>query len=97
MDVQDLAAATAQRLPAVWAGIKWLEAYGYLRVVGQTGLELQLEKGDGSQTEELSQAQLVLQGQLQESAAYRGYFSRAGARLLLELDMAHPGSQAPNT
>jgi hypothetical protein len=38
-----------------------------------------------------------LQGQLQESAAYRSYFARADARLLLELDLAHPEQQAPST
>jgi hypothetical protein len=85
VDVQDLAAATAQRAPVVAAGINWLGAYGYLRVLGQDGSQLQLEKGDGVQTRELTQAQAVLQALLQESAAYRGYFARADARLLLEL------------
>ena len=68
VDIQELAAATAQRARVVGAGINWLQAYGYLRVVQQNGDELQLEKGDNLQTKELSQAQVVLQGLLQESA-----------------------------
>jgi single-stranded-DNA-specific exonuclease len=91
VDLQDLAAATAQRLSVVGAGISWLQAYGFLRVIKQDGDELQLERGDGLQTVELSQAQVVLQALLQESAAYRSYFSRADARLLLELAKDEPG------
>jgi len=94
VDLQDLAAATAQRARVVGAGITWLQAYGYMRVVGQNGDELQLEKGDGSQTKELAQAQVVLQSLLQESAAYRAYFARAGAQLLLEPDTSQPGRRA---
>jgi single-stranded-DNA-specific exonuclease len=89
VDVQALAAATAQRPSVIVAGIHWLQAYGYLRVVGEVGSELQLEKGDGLQTKELPQAQAILQGLLQESAAYRSYISRADPRLLLELGSDH--------
>ncbi len=97
INVQDLAAATAQRVQAVRAGINWLQAYGYLRLVEQIGDELQLAKGDGLQTKELSQAQVVLQSLLQESAAYRAYFSRADARLLLELQTGPSGRRAADT
>jgi len=85
VSVQDLAAATAQRVQVVEAGINWLQAYGYLRLIEQNGDELHLARGDGVQTKELPKAQVVLQSLLQESAAYRAYFSRAVARLLLEL------------
>jgi hypothetical protein len=84
VDLQDLAAATAQRLQAVAAGISWLQAYGYLHLVEQEGNQLQLAKGDGLQTRDLPQSQAVLQAFLQESAAYRSYFLRADPRLLLE-------------
>jgi single-stranded-DNA-specific exonuclease len=84
VDVQSLAAATAQRPSVVEAGIHWLQAYGYLHVVGRAGSELQLEKGAGAQSSDLPQAQAILQELLQESAAYRGYFARLDARLFAE-------------
>ena len=51
---------------------------------GRAGSELQLEKGAGVQSSDLPQAQAVLQGLLQESAAYRGYLARLDARLFVE-------------
>ncbi len=84
-DIQRLAAATAQRPAAVRAGINWLQARGYIRVVEQAGDFLRLAQGDGTPTAELAQARQVLKRTLEESAAFRTFFRKADPKALLEM------------
>ena len=79
-----LAAATAQRMSAVQAGLDWLQASGYIRLLRREGDLAWLARGDGKKTGELSQSREALMHLLEESAAYRAYFARAEARLVVE-------------
>ena len=85
VDIQRLAAATAQRPAAVRAGIHWLQSRGYIRVIEQDGDTLHLRRGEGEPTAELAQARLIIKRALEESAAYRAYFRFANPYTLLEM------------
>jgi single-stranded-DNA-specific exonuclease len=79
-----LAAATAQRIAAVQAGLEWLQASGYIRLLRQEGDLAWLARGDGIKTASTAQARGVLMHLLEESAAYRRYFMQAEAHLVVE-------------
>jgi single-stranded-DNA-specific exonuclease len=86
-----LAAATAQREATVQAGLAWLEAGGHLAMLSQeAGSDVHLLPGtaeNGRSPDHAVRAE-QLKALLEESAAYRAYFSRADAsRLVLtEID-----------
>ena len=79
-----LAAATAQRTASVQAGLDWLQVSGYIRLLRQEGDLVWVARGDGEQTGDLAQSRAALIHLLEESAAYRAYFVRAEARLVVE-------------
>ena len=82
--IDRLAAATAQRTAAVQAGLDWLGASGYIRLLRQEEDLVWLARGDGVKTPALAQSRGALMHLLEESAAYRRYFSQAEARLVIE-------------
>lgn len=78
-----LAAATAQRQATVRAGIAWLEARGHLRLLAETEDEVYLAEGDGVVKERLPQVTAWLRALLEETAAYRAYFTQADKESLI--------------
>lgn len=81
-----LAAASAQSLAAVKAGIAWLEAAGHIRVtVFPDGDTILIQEGDRRENPELDKAFSGLKSTLEESAAYRLYYRRAPVNALLPM------------
>jgi single-stranded-DNA-specific exonuclease len=82
--ISTLAAATAQREATVKAGIDWLIARGDLGVQLEDEDQLCFSEGSGSPVEGLSQLTEQLRALLAETAAFRAYYSRAEADILIE-------------
>jgi len=79
-----LAAATAQREATVKTGIDWLEARGDLGVQFEDEDRVCFSEGGGSPKEDLSRLTEQLRALLAETAAFRAYYSRAKASVLVE-------------
>jgi single-stranded-DNA-specific exonuclease len=92
----ELAAATAQREGTVQMGLFWLEAKGFIKGQGTgdrgqgTGDSeeeepkiVQLSPGTGEESTELAEIMAELKAMLEETAAYRKYFSRADKDTLI--------------
>ncbi len=77
-----LAAATAQREIVILTGLEWLEARGYICVIQKGEEEVWVTKGDGMRRDTTTQIINRLKLQLEESAAYREYFSKAQKEML---------------
>ena len=82
--VQELVAAIGQRVSAIQIGLEWLAAGGHVSMTGE-GEALLLSKGNG-ETNQYLQKELytAVKGILEETAAYRAYFTRAGVEALME-------------
>ncbi|MDY7041434.1 MAG: single-stranded-DNA-specific exonuclease RecJ, partial [Chloroflexota bacterium] len=78
-----LTAATAQRQATVWAGLRWLEARGQVRIGEDEGGQLVLAPGDGQSSTTVDEWQRRVVALLEETAAYRAYFARADAKTLI--------------
>jgi single-stranded-DNA-specific exonuclease len=89
-----LAAATAQREETVRTGLAWLVARGDVVVLEEHGEEMWLAAGEGDATirrdrssdrarGDLSRTASRLRSLLEETAAYRAYFARADAEMLI--------------
>ncbi len=73
--IHELAAAMASRASAIELGLDWLGAAGHLRVTIDAD-EVTIEKGNQTANPYLQKELFIaLRGVLQESAAYRKYFS----------------------
>ncbi len=84
VSVRELAAATAQREAAIRLGLEWLGAGGHVKVQDEAD-EITLSAGDGISNPYLQRELYVaVKGLLEETAAYRNYFSRADAELLFK-------------
>ena len=83
-NIKELAAATAQRETTIRLGLEWLEAGGHLKVEEENG-ELNLANADGIPNPYLQRELFsAVKGLLEETAAYRNYFSRAEAESLFK-------------
>ncbi len=82
-DLQELAAASAERIESVREGIHLLHARGDVKIVEESATSIRLLPGDGQPTPELDASQARLQALLQETAAYRAYFARTPADRLI--------------
>jgi single-stranded-DNA-specific exonuclease len=77
-DLQAAAAATAQRVATVEAGLECLAAEGKVLIQEETGDRWQLSKGPGhSDRQRAENARVRLEAHLAETAAYRAYFRDA--------------------
>ncbi len=84
VSVLELAAATAQREVAIRVGLEWLGAGGHLKVEDEAD-EIKLSAGDSISNPYLQRELYVaVKGQLEETAAYRSYFSRADTKSLIK-------------
>ncbi len=82
--IKELAVATAQREATIRFGLEWLGAGGHLKVVEENS-ELNLANADGIPNPYLQrELYSAVKGLLEETAAYRNYFSRADAELLFK-------------
>jgi hypothetical protein len=83
----ELASAMAARASAVRIGLEWLAAGGHISISGEEDA-LILSKGNGK-TNQYLQKELytAVKGILEETAAYRAYFSKADAGTLLDLQI----------
>jgi len=77
VSIKELAAATAQRESVIRIGLEWLAAGGHVTVSGEADAVL-LSIGNG-EADQYIQKELytAVKGILEETAAYREYFSRA--------------------
>lgn len=81
--LQELAAAMATRESAVRMGVEWLAAGGHIAVTGEDEA-LILSKGNGETNQYLQKELFIaVKGILEETAAYRDYFSRASLEALM--------------
>jgi single-stranded-DNA-specific exonuclease len=77
VSLQELASAMTARESAVRIGLEWLAAGGHLAVMGEADALL-LSKGNGEANQYLQKELFTaVKGILDETAAYREYFSRA--------------------
>lgn len=83
VSVSTLAAATAQRESTVRAGLAWLAARGHVVMLGEDGDEVCLGVGDQTVDADLPRVTAQLNALLEETAAYRAYFARAGVESLI--------------
>ena len=80
--VDELAVATAQRVNAVRIGLEWLAAGGHVTAVPE-GEAVLLSAGNGEMNQYLQKELYVaVSGILEETSAYRAYFSRAKIKSL---------------
>lgn len=77
-----LAAATAQRISAVLAGLDWLHAKGLLAYTLPCGNEIHLTASKIQDPEQLLLAETRLRAILKETAAFRAYFMRSDPEML---------------
>ena len=81
--VSRLAAALGHRGLTVRKGIDWLEARGLISVIHAEGDELMLDRAERRPADFLDTVYRELQALLEETAAYRAFYSRVEARSLL--------------
>ena len=82
-EIGRLAAALGHRNITVRKGIDWLEARGIISVIHDDGDTLMLDRAERRPADYLDAVYQDLQSLLEETAAYRTFFSRAEARSLL--------------
>ncbi len=81
--VAALAAATAQRESTVCLGLDWLAERGHLSLTYRADGAVQLAPGSGSGGARLREIAAQLKAALAEAAAYRAFFSRCEAQVLV--------------
>jgi len=81
-DLGRIAAACGQRMIAVREGVQLMAARGDVRITEDGTTTMHIAHGDGRRTPEFEEIQTRLEAILQETAAYRTYFSRVPADLL---------------
>jgi len=81
--IKELAAASAQRESAMRIGLEWLAAGGHVSISGEDDAVL-LSAGNGEGNQYLQKELFTaVQGILEETAAYRAYFSTAAVDSLI--------------
>ena len=86
VSINELASATAQRVSAVRIGLEWLAAGGHVTAVPE-GEAVLLSAGKGEANQYLQKELYVaVKGILEETAAYRDYFSSAKVESLFSND-----------
>jgi hypothetical protein len=83
VSIKELAVATAQRESVIRIGLEWLAAGGHLSISGE-GEAVLLSAGNG-ETNQYVQKELyvAVKGILEETAAYREYFSHANIESIM--------------
>jgi single-stranded-DNA-specific exonuclease len=82
-DLEQLAAASAQRSESVRKGIHLLADRGDVQIVEERETTMRLAPGDGNAKTEIDEVKAPLEALLQETAAYRAYFARTAPDRLI--------------
>ncbi len=77
VDLEALAAATAQRTPTVRVGLDWLADRGYISLLSLSERDAHLAEGDGGQKGDAQGHSAYLNTLLAESSAFRRYYLTA--------------------
>ena len=79
VSINELAVTTAQRVSVIRIGLEWLAAGGHVTVSGDAAREAVLLSAGNGEADQYVQKELFIavKGLLEETAAYRAYFSRA--------------------
>jgi single-stranded-DNA-specific exonuclease len=93
VDIAQLASAMAQRMETVRLGVSWLEQSGFLVVVNQAGQEISLEKGKQRLINSPTYLADQINELLDETAAYRSFFTRTEVNALMPIDPENPTNQ----
>lgn len=85
VSIRELASATAQRERAIRMGLEWLAAGGHVTVSGEAEADMvALSSGSGATNQYLQkEIYVAIKGILEETAAYRQYFSRANLESIM--------------
>ncbi|MEP7133323.1 MAG: single-stranded-DNA-specific exonuclease RecJ [Chloroflexota bacterium] len=83
VSIHELASITAQRENAIRIGLEWLAARGHVTILGEDDSAV-LSLGNGEINYYLlKELYLAVRGIIQETAAYRAYFSRANIESII--------------
>jgi single-stranded-DNA-specific exonuclease len=93
VDIAQLASAMAQKMETVRLGVSWLEQSGFLVVVFQAGQEISLEKGKQRLVNSPAYLADQINELLDETAAYRSFFTRTEVNALMPIDPENPTNQ----
>ena len=85
VSISSLTANTAQREASVHLGIAWLQAKGHIKSMAEDTEEMLLIPGDQAASADLPRITTQLRLLLNETAAYRTYYSQAEADSLINL------------
>jgi len=72
-----LAAATAQRISTIIAGLEWLDAHGYIQIVSIKEDVVKIDAGTSKKKEDTKTSSIRLNSMLAESEAFRRYYLSA--------------------
>lgn len=87
-NIYELSALTSQRRICVEAGLDWLATYGYINILDKNTEYIHIGKGNGIKRETTEPATIRLRALLNESAAYRSYYTRTDKDKLISPYMA---------
>lgn len=82
-----LAAATAQRIQSIQAGLEWLDERGHIKLAALHGDEVKIDAGLGRKKPASHDISTRLNSLLAESAAYRRYYLSANPERLVSMDV----------
>ena len=77
VSLSSLAAATAQCIATIKAGLEWLDDHGYIKLMSANSDEVKLEAGIRTKKEDTKSSSARLNSMLAESAAFRRYYLSA--------------------
>ena len=85
VSIKDLASATAQRESVIRIGLEWLAAGGHVAVTSDASRDAVLLSAGSGEANQYTQKELfiAIRGILEETAAYREYFSHAALDSIL--------------
>jgi single-stranded-DNA-specific exonuclease len=84
--INALASATAQRTPAIKAGLEWLNQSGYINLISIKGDQIKLEAGAKQNHQAANVDTSQLNSILAESAAFRRYYLTASKDRLVSME-----------
>jgi len=83
VELSELAAALNQRVSAVEAGLRWLTARGFVRIIAESPDHFELAEGGIPDTEKVCLMETTLRSILSETAAFRTFYQCADPQALL--------------
>ncbi len=86
VSLKPLAAASAQTIATIKAGLEWLDLSGYIHILSIKGDEVKLEPGTRQNQAAATAASARLTSMLAESSAYRRYYRTAKPESLILID-----------